>query len=105
MCIPRAYTPSNLAGVQSVIISGKSAIHLIKVLRLRQGDAVNLFNGAKLECRSVISRIERHTSSYTAISKGDRMDGALQKGTELDVTRFTPMYSKRCAVKLDKTRC
>lgn len=61
MHIPRVYTPSKLVDEQSVVISGQSAAHLIKVLRLRRGDTVNVFNGTKLECRSIINGIERDT--------------------------------------------
>lgn len=123
MRIPRIYTTSSLTGKEPIIISGQSAIHIIKVLRLRRGDKVYLFNGSGLECRALINTVEHHTVEFSildckeydresplsihlvqSISKGERMDWILQKGTELGASCFTPVYSKRSVTKLDSRR-
>jgi 16S rRNA (uracil1498-N3)-methyltransferase len=38
------------------------------------------------------------------ISKGERMDFAVQKAVELGVAAITPLFTERCMVKLDSTR-
>ncbi|HEB55314.1 MAG TPA: 16S rRNA (uracil(1498)-N(3))-methyltransferase, partial [Gammaproteobacteria bacterium] len=38
------------------------------------------------------------------ISKGERMDFAIQKAVELGVTEITPLFSQHCVVKLDEKR-
>lgn len=38
------------------------------------------------------------------ISRGDRMDFAIQKAVELGVTAITPLFTERCGVKLDAER-
>ncbi len=38
------------------------------------------------------------------ISKGERMDFAIQKAVELGVTQITPLFSQHCVVKLDEKR-
>ena len=38
------------------------------------------------------------------MSRGERMDYAIQKATELGVNEITPLYSSRCEVKLDHQR-
>ncbi|HEX5793474.1 MAG TPA: 16S rRNA (uracil(1498)-N(3))-methyltransferase, partial [Rheinheimera sp.] len=38
------------------------------------------------------------------ISRGDRMDFAIQKAVELGVTEITPLFTERCGVKLDGER-
>lgn len=39
-----------------------------------------------------------------AISRGDRMDFAIQKATELGVAAITPLWSERCEVKIPTER-
>ena len=38
------------------------------------------------------------------MSRGERMDYAVQKATELGVTRIVPLFSERCEVKLSSER-
>jgi 16S rRNA (uracil1498-N3)-methyltransferase len=39
-----------------------------------------------------------------AVSKGERMDFAIQKSVELGVSEITPLFTQRSVVKLDKDR-
>ncbi|PVV19306.1 MAG: 16S rRNA (uracil(1498)-N(3))-methyltransferase [gamma proteobacterium symbiont of Ctena orbiculata] len=48
------------------------------------------------------SRLKIHL--ILAISRGERMDFAMQKATELGVNRITPVFSDRCVVKLDEKK-
>ncbi len=45
-----------------------------------------------------------HTHLGQVMSRGERMDYAIQKATELGVNEITPLFSRRCEVKLDATR-
>ena len=38
------------------------------------------------------------------LSRGERMDYAIQKATELGVTQLTPLFSERCEVRLNTER-
>lgn len=90
---------------------------------MRVGDALTLFNGDGGEYPAQITRIDRNEASVTlserrepatesalhstlmqAVGKGERMDWALQKATELGVSTIQPVLTARCNVKLDAER-
>ena len=99
-----------------------SSNHLIKVLRLKTDYLFTLFNGEGVEYStrleisgkkaiahigfsSVIdneSNINIHL--FQGISKGDRMDFAIQKSVELGVTKITPVITERTVVNLKGER-
>jgi len=123
MRIPRIYQPGALAPQQIIALADESANHVGRVLRMQSGDALILFNGdgfdypalitetgkksvlvqinAKLE-NQVESPLKIHLGQ--GISRGDRMDFAIQKAVELGVTAITPLFTERCGVKLDAER-
>ena len=97
--------------------------YLGRVLRLKSGDSVNVFNGEDGEWTAVISRIERrgatlvvhdaipnqresglHIQLVQGISRGERMDFVVQKATELGVKRITPVLTDHGVVRLDDKR-
>lgn len=109
--------------VGGVIDLPDAAIRHLQARRLRSGDGLVLFDGtggeytARLETlakRRAQARIEafsaREAESPVAvtllqgISKGERMDYAMQKATELGVARIIPVISARCVVRLDAER-
>lgn len=122
MRIPRIYTPEPLVpGEQTV--SGNAAHHAGTVLRMAAGDQMVLFNGDGLDYPAVIVEAGRKrlavsiespydpgTESPLSItlgqvmSRGDRMDYALQKATEMGVTAIQPLASARCEVRLNPER-
>ncbi|MCJ8169593.1 16S rRNA (uracil(1498)-N(3))-methyltransferase [Atopomonas sediminilitoris] len=100
-----------------------AAHYMAKVLRLKSGDAVQLFDGSGHEFRGVLSEVNKkavhvHLSEQFAgqadsplhihlgqvLSRGERMDWAIQKATELGVNRITPLFSERCEVRLSDER-
>jgi 16S rRNA (uracil1498-N3)-methyltransferase len=102
-------------------LEGSAANHIARVLRLRDGDALTLFDGcggeygARVEAlrkESVVVSIEVHRAleresplSLTlaqGISRGERMDWVVQKATELGVSRIVPVFTKRSVVRLDE---
>ena len=101
-----------------VTITGDQARHLALVLRLKPSDMVSVLNGTgyEYECRIVSAHKKEiraevlSKAPYSAesplsitivqgISKGERMDIAVQKSTELGATRFIPVITERTQVK------
>ncbi len=99
-------------------ITGDQARHLALVLRLKPSDMVSVLNGTgyEYECRIISSHKKEiraevlSKTPYSAespvsitivqgISKGERMDIAVQKSTELGATRFIPVTTERTQVK------
>lgn len=97
--------------------------HAVQVLRLRQGDALRVFNGRGFERDAVLETVAKRESSVRllsqvsasnessltitllqGISRGERMDYALQKAVELGVTRIIPVMTERCNVQLSGGR-
>lgn len=123
MQIPRIFVDRPLVVGDSLTLPDGPARHLLQVLRLVEGASLVLFNGdgrdypARLSDRSragavvVVegvgepepeSRLEIHLA--LGISKGERMDYALQKAVELGVDRLTPIFTERSQVRLDGPR-
>lgn len=120
---PRIYTPETLAVSNIIELDTQASIHLIKVLRLTQGDELRLFNGDGNEYLARISVAGKKQAQVTldeilssdakvslplhlgqVVSKGDRMDFTIQKATELGITDITPLWSERCDVRLKGER-
>jgi len=118
MARSRIFQPSELTLNQEVILDPKASHHLANVLRVKPKDQLILFNGQGGEYLAEISQVKKKQvtakmiqffevdrespiSIHLAqgISKGDRMDYAIQKSVELGVTEITPVFSEHCDVK------
>jgi len=123
MRLTRSHVALPLHCDQEVTLPEESANHLLRVLRLREGDACVLFNGdgsdyharitlaGKREARALVERAEplRNESPLSitliqGIARGEKMDLILQKATELGVTAVVPVNAERTEVKLDAAR-
>ncbi len=99
----------------------KEVRHMIKVLRMKQGDRVILMDGKGRRFESVIEHISRHEASARitmelpelssspvainicqAVLKPRMMDYMVEKTSELGVSRITPFYSGRTVIKFDE---
>jgi 16S rRNA (uracil1498-N3)-methyltransferase len=108
---------ASLAGSQ-VEIDGALAHRTAKVLRMRVGDEVILFDGGGEDVRVCLDEvgdrliratvIERSPGPieprlkvhvYQSITKGDRFEWLLEKATELGVSSITPLLAARAVVK------
>lgn len=108
---------------ESLDLSPTASQHVGVVLRMQPGDELTLFCGnnreysARIACVNKkkvtvlitdVYEINRESSRpihlAQAISKGDRMEWAIQKAVELGVTSITPLFTEHCVVKLDETR-
>ena len=114
----RFFVPAKLSPGAEIELPEGAARHC-GVLRLHRGEAVILFNGEGGEFVAELTQVSRDrvlarpTSKQTperesplavelaqCVSSGDRMDAAIQKSTELGVSRIVPIASGRSVVKL-----
>ncbi len=121
MRLTRVYVEEALATGRSCIIEGPAANHIMRVLRLRDGDLLTLFDGRGGEYGARIAVLRRdsvqvevqehrdveresklHLTLTQGISRGERMDWVMQKATELGVARIVPVITERTVVKLDE---
>ncbi len=110
----RFFVPPDALKAQPVILTGDQAHQVRRVLRLRLGDRVTLLDGAgwayeaKLialgETDARFQTVQRWRAAgepavaitlFQAMLKGERFGWALQKGTEVGVSRFVPLVCER----------
>jgi 16S rRNA (uracil1498-N3)-methyltransferase len=118
--VSRVYVDAELEPGVNITLSGNAASHVTRVLRLRSGAALTLFNGRGGEYAGSIAaagggevtvaigeqRAEERESPLAltlaqGLSRGERMDFVVQKGTELGVRQLVPLLTERSVVRLD----
>jgi len=126
---PRIYQNQALTINSTITLDDDAFGHTVRVLRLKEGDLITLFNSqinedemygdfqaelinvSKKSAQAVIktftevaneSPVNIHLGQ--AISRGDRMDFTLQKSVELGVNTITPLFTERCGVKISAER-
>ena len=124
MRVPRLYFESALKLGSVIKLDGDSTHYLSKVLRLKSTNQIKLFNGSEGEFLGSITAksndsmtvsIDSHVRKPVddkikfhlalAITKGERMDYAIQKSVELGVFTITPFFSTLSEVVIkDKKR-
>ncbi len=119
MRVSRIYVADVLKTNQDIRLSEKTSHYLLKVLRLKPGAGLILFNGDGFDYTAELVAIDKkmaiveiHQQSEKeaspkleihlgiGLSKGDRLEQVLQKATELGVTEITPLLTEHTAVKL-----
>jgi 16S rRNA (uracil1498-N3)-methyltransferase len=112
-----------LSGGQRLVLPPEPSKHLVQVLRLRAGDALALFDGGGRDYPALLVEARQGAALVAVgppgeeepvpglavhlgigVSKGERMDFALQKAVELGVTAVTPLFTERSLVRLDGDR-
>ena len=123
MRIPRFYCPELDISNDVITLPDAAHRHAVQVLRLKQGAQIRLFDGHGLEYDAILEQASKRDSSVRlgdkiavdnesslditllqGISRGERMDYALQKAVELGVTRIVPVLTERCNVQLSGGR-
>src|SRR5579862_7384066 len=118
--LKRVYVDSALPPGGVLELPDAAAVHLAKVMRVRNGDALVLFTGDGREFPGTVQSVRgsKVTASVgeprtvdresplavtltQCIARGDRMDLIVQKATELGVARIVPVLSRRSVVRLD----
>ena len=121
--MPRFYTEADLAVDLNVELTEMVFHHWVKVLRAQVGEKATLFNGQGGEYDVTLVEVSKKSASvsvdtfnpddrtptFTALlgqvmSKGDRMDYAIQKATELGVSKIQLLTSERCEMRLKYDR-
>lgn len=125
--IPRFHCPPAphriLAPGAQVTLPEVAARHALKVLRMREGDALTLFDGCDGEWQAELkvgaggtaqallkTHISREVESpldltlVQALPSGDKMDWVVEKCVELGVTAIQPVVAKRSVIRLSAER-
>jgi 16S rRNA (uracil1498-N3)-methyltransferase len=121
MRLNRVYTERPIADGVEIALPEAAAYHVARVLRLRAGAPLVLFDGSGADFRGEIVAVEGDRvrvrvgeraaglresplaiTLVQAVSRGERMDWTLQKATELGVTCIQPVLSARSVVRLDE---
>ena len=123
MRAPRIHIDAELGPDRELNLPEGAARHLSRALRLQLGDPVVCFNGRGGEYHGEITAIARsevrvQLRDYLArenespldivlvqgVSRGDRMDYAVQKAVELGVRAIVPVITERSVVQLKGER-
>jgi len=123
MSLTRLFVADKLAQGSELQLDEEPAHYLGRVLRLRSGDTVRVFNGDDGEWSATIGHIGKNRATLLVqghvanaseselkihlaqgISRGERMDFVVQKATELGVKRVSPVLTAHGVVKLDNKR-
>jgi len=119
----RIHTRQPLSPAEIVELETQAGHYLTRVLRLSRGDNVILFNGDGkdypaeitetrsqrvlvkiLDARALENESPLQITLVQAVCRGERMDYALQKATELGVFCIQPLITRRVEVRLDAAR-
>lgn len=115
----RFYAPQSKFQNSTINLETDETRHLRNVLRLTEGEKVQVFNGEGREFLCEIEKIEKRRTTLKIIEeispyspesdleltlavsliKGEKFDLVIQKAVELGVTNFIPIFTKRCDVK------
>ena len=123
MSIPRFYCPVTLPTIGLFELPPNAAHHAHRVLRLRVGDAVQIFDGEGHACDGLINTISgkqveinitrscptRNTAPLNivlaqAMTSSEKMDWIVQKATELGAAVVQPVQTQRSVAKLNQER-
>lgn len=121
--MPRFYMEATLTVDTSADLTETVFHHWCKVLRAQVGETATFFNGQGGEYQVELIEVNKKTAvvqvmsfdpdnrtpAFTALlgqvmSKGDRMDYAIQKAVELGVSKIQLLTSERCEMRLKYDR-
>jgi len=119
----RFYCPPPLPLEGSFGLPPEAAHHAARVLRLREGDSVGMFDGLGNACHGVIAEIAGkrvvvggiaadsanresplRIMLAQALSSSEKMDWVVQKATELGVAEIQPLDTERSVARLSAER-
>jgi len=109
----RFYASPELISESAIVLDGEESSHLRRVLRLKRGAAVSVFDGLgnEYECvvedalskRAVLSikakgqpqvESQLRMTLAQALAKGEKFDMIIQKATELGAARLVPLITR-----------
>ncbi len=121
MRVSRVYLPQSLVSGDSILVENEQAHYILTVLRLKAGFSLVVFNGEGGQYQATITALGPKktltlaigqfqpinyespllTSLALGISRGERMDYAIQKAVELGVSQIIPLFTEYCVIKLN----
>ena len=121
--MPRFYCPPPLPSGGTFDLPPDAAHHAARVLRLREGDPVQIFDGLGNERHGIIAELggkrvvvsgitvidnDRESPLKVllaqALTSSEKMDWVIQKATELGVTEIQPIDTERSVARLSAER-
>jgi len=123
MRVPRFYCACLVPATSPMLLPDEVFRHAVQVLRMKPGALLNLFDGQGLEYQAQLEQVDKRQATVIlqqpittdnespldillmqGISRGERMDYAIQKAVELGVKRIMPVVTERCNVQLSGDR-
>jgi len=117
----RNYLDEDYSPDAVLVLSASSAHHLIKVLRKKEGDEIEVFDGKGASCLAKILSIKTSKATILllgkksfsprqgisihlgqALIKPDPFNLSVQKATELGVDSISPLITERSVAKINK---
>lgn len=121
MRLNRIFCEGPLRNGTTIPLPTAGAYHVARVLRMREGASLVLFNGSgsdysaeivAVQGDKVMVQLHQQTAGMAespikitlvqGVSRSERMDWALQKATELGVASIVPVLTARSVVRLDE---
>jgi 16S rRNA (uracil1498-N3)-methyltransferase len=121
MRMNRIFCDGPLSSGTEVLLPAAGAYHVARVLRMREGAPLAVFDGSgqdfpaeivRVDGDNVTVRLREPTAGATesplriallqGVSRSERMDWTLQKATELGVATIAPVLTARSVVRLDE---
>jgi 16S rRNA (uracil1498-N3)-methyltransferase len=121
MRLMRCFVPPPLQEHTQRLLPRAAALHVARVLRLRPGATLSLFDGRGGEIEAEIVSVQRdqvqvalrshqaieresplHISLLQSLARGERMDFIVQKATELGVAELLPIATEHSVVRLEQ---
>jgi 16S rRNA (uracil1498-N3)-methyltransferase len=122
MPAPRFYCDAALAAGARIALPDALAHHALRVLRLREGEAITLFNGQGGEYPAVLqiegkagfaqlgdfnsreAELGGRVTLAQGLPSGDKMDWVVEKAVELGAARVCPIAAQRSVLQLSGAR-
>lgn len=118
--MPKFFVDKALIKDNIIEIAGDNALHIATVLRAKKGDIITICDGNGKDYICEISEVTKKQVNvdikecllnenepnikitlYQGISKGERMDLAIQKCVEIGIDRIVPVETENTIVKLE----
>jgi 16S rRNA (uracil1498-N3)-methyltransferase len=113
----RVYMPDVTAGATKVEVRGDEAHHLARVVRIRVGDTIGVFDGRGREWRAHVDEVTKpsvvvtlgeevpavvepsvHVTLAIGVLKGDQMDTVVRDATVMGVSAIVPLATDHVTV-------
>lgn len=118
--MPKFFAPRDNISENEIIIDNEDVGHITRVLRLSEGDTIDICDGMGFDYTAEICSVEKkrivcsikerrrsdtepdiEVTLFQGIPKASKMEYIIQKTTELGITRIVPCIMSRCVSKVD----